>query len=264
MLGIVVALALGVFIGFSINSMNSKKDVMKELLEVQEKVLASQNEMAAKLVAPAASGTSNDLTRVLMMQSQFEVRLAAIEKQVKKQESDLASMNKKRQGPPPEDFTTVYKIPLEHSYVLGKKDAAVTIYEFTDFECPFCSRFHEPLKEVLKAYPNDVNLILKNFPLGFHKNAKPAAKAAFAAGEQGKYYEMVDLLLKNQKSLSDEKYKELAKELGLKMSKFEEDLIKNAEKYEGLITKIWLLLVRQRLEVLQHTLLMDVGQSQEQ
>ena len=127
------------------------------------------------------------------------------------------------QMPPPED-NTVYEVPVGDSYVYGKADAPVTIVEFSDLQCPFCSRFHAPLFETAKAFPNDVKVVFKNFPLPFHPNARPAAKAALAAGLQGKYYEMIALLLQNQNALSDDKYKELAGQLGLKVDQFLKDL----------------------------------------
>lgn len=124
---------------------------------------------------------------------------------------------------PPED-NTVYEIPVADSYVFGKADAPVTIVEFSDLQCPFCSRFHAPLFEAVKAYPNDVKVIFKNFPLGFHDRARPAAKAALAAGLQGKYYEMLDVILQNQATLTEDKFKEHAGKLGLNVDQFMKDL----------------------------------------
>jgi len=109
--------------------------------------------------------------------------------------------------------------------------------EFVDFQCPFCARFHPPLNEVLKAYPKQVNYVVKNFPLAFHPQARPAAKVAFAAGEQGKYWEMVDALLENGSSLSEAKYNELAESLGLNVKKFMADYKNKDEQWEDYIQK---------------------------
>jgi len=87
----------------------------------------------------------------------------------------------------------------------------------------------------VKAYPNDVKLVIKNFPLPFHPNARPAAKAALAAGEQGKYFEMADALIANQQTLSEAKYLELAKQLGLNVKQFEKDLKEKDAKFEAVI-----------------------------
>jgi len=110
---------------------------------------------------------------------------------------------------------------IEGSPFRGPKNAKVTIVLFTDFQCPFCGRAVPTEEQILKEYPKDVKLVLKNQPLPFHPNAMPAAIAAAAAGQQGKFWEFHDLAFKNQQALSPEKYKEWAKEIGLNMGKFE-------------------------------------------
>ncbi len=137
--------------------------------------------------------------------------------------------------PPAPDLNKVHDIDIGKSHVKGQKNAKVTIVEFSDLECPFSARFHPVLEEVVKAYPKDVKVVFKNFPLGFHKNAKPAAKATMAAGEQGKYWEMVDIVLKNGKQLGSEKYEEFAKEIGLNVDKFKKDLASKDAEYEQII-----------------------------
>jgi len=136
-------------------------------------------------------------------------------------------------GPPPEDYNKVHKIDLGSSTLMGKKDAKITIVEFSDFQCPFSRRFHPAIEEVLKAYPNDVNFIFKNLPLAFHQQAKPAAKATLAAREQGKYWEMVDALF--QAELKDDVYPEVAKKIGLNVEKFNKDLKEKDAEWEKLI-----------------------------
>jgi len=78
--------------------------------------------------------------------------------------------------------------------------------------------------QVVKAYPNDVRFVYKNYPLPFHKNAMPAAKAAVAAGKQGKFWEMHDKIFANARALSDEFYVKAAGELGLDIEKFKKDM----------------------------------------
>lgn len=103
----------------------------------------------------------------------------------------------------------------------GKADAKVTIVEFSDFECPYCSRAVGPVEEILKAYPNDVKVYFMHFPLGFHKKAMPAAVAAQCANEQGKFWEFHDKMFELQRDLAVEKLGAWAKDLGLDMAKFE-------------------------------------------
>jgi protein-disulfide isomerase len=123
-----------------------------------------------------------------------------------------------------EDLNKVYTFEVGPTPVLGKADAPVTITMFADFQCPFCARFYGPIKEILNAYPNKVKFMIKNFPLNFHPNAIPSAKVALAAGLQGKYFEMVDLLMANKAQASEDKLKEYVKALSLDEKKFLEDL----------------------------------------
>ncbi len=138
-------------------------------------------------------------------------------------------------GPPPEEFTKVYDIDIGQSPVRGKKDAPVIITEFVDFQCPFCARFYPPIKDILKEYPDKVSYMLKNYPLPFHAQAKPAAKAVFAAGEQGKYWEMVDAILVDPTNLSDQKLQDLAKNIGLNEKKFLSDYKDRDAEWEKVI-----------------------------
>jgi protein-disulfide isomerase len=128
-----------------------------------------------------------------------------------------------QQQPPSEDMNKVYNIPQGISSVLGNKNAPVTITEFSDFQCPFCARFYSVIKDVLGAYPDKVRVIIKNFPLPFHPNARPAAKLAMAANEQGKFQGMMEALLTNGGDVSDDKIKEYAKSLGLDYNKLMAD-----------------------------------------
>jgi len=78
--------------------------------------------------------------------------------------------------------------------------------------------------QVLQAYPTQVKFIYKEFPLPMHANAMPAARAALAAGKQGKFWEMHDKLFANQRALTPENIKQFAQDLGLDMAKFEQDM----------------------------------------
>ena len=146
------------------------------------------------------------------------------------------AQNQRPMMPPQEDFNKVYAIAVGESPVLGKKNAPVTIVEFSDFQCPFCARFHPPVNEVLKAYPDKVRLVIKNFPLGFHPNARPAAKLALAANAQGKYFETVDLLLQNGGAVTDDKIKEYAQKLGLNYKKLMDDYKNKNAQWEKLVS----------------------------
>lgn len=108
--------------------------------------------------------------------------------------------------------------------VIGNPDAPVTIVAFDDYQCPYCARLEPTLKEVLKKHPKDVKLVIKNFPLNFHKYARKAAAFALAADRQGKFEEFHTKLFENSNTLSDAKVEEIAKGLGLDIVKLKKDM----------------------------------------
>ena len=93
------------------------------------------------------------------------------------------------------------------------------------------------LEQVLEQYPKDVKLVFKQFPLGSHKMAGPAAFASMAAKEQGKFWEMHDLIFANFNQLNDQKLKELAAEAGLDMARYESDLKSKQQAYLNIIRR---------------------------
>ena len=154
----------------------------------------------------------------------------------------------KRTGRKAIDYNKVYDIQVGKSPIQGKKGAKITIVEFSEIQCPYSKRFHPVVREVLKAYPNDVNHIFKHFPLGFHPQARPGSKAILAAGEQGKYFEMLDLLfakgplprVANEKPEDLEKrllvhYEACVKELGLNVRRFKKDYKNKDAQWEKII-----------------------------
>ena len=171
-------------------------------------------------------------------QKKLELRLGELESEVKGLNVSLKKMEKEFdsfQGK--EDYAKVYDIDIGNSAVLGPKDAPVTIVEFVDFQCPYCARFHPLVLEALKAYPDKVKAVIKNFPLPFHKEALPAAKAAFAAGEQGKYWEMANAILIDNSNLNEKAYRSLAKKIGLNSAKFQKDIKEKDGLWQGHIQK---------------------------
>jgi protein-disulfide isomerase len=104
----------------------------------------------------------------------------------------------------------------------GPSDAAVTIVEFSDFQCPFCRRLAPVLKQLSSAYPTQVRLIYRYFPLrSIHPDAGKAAEAASCADAQGKFWELHDLMYAEQSSLSVDALKEKARRLSLDSNAFE-------------------------------------------
>lgn len=122
--------------------------------------------------------------------------------------------------------TQSQKIPFDivkSGYSKGPADAKVTIVEFSDYQCPACKQMYKVADSVVAAYPNDVRLVYRNFPLDYHQNSTKAAYAAEAAGKQAKFWEMHNLLFDNQDKLSDTVYSDFAKQLGLNLDQFNND-----------------------------------------
>lgn len=148
------------------------------------------------------------------VESYFRSRQAELRKQRQKQQE--AQME--------EQFADPVNIEVGSSPTKGPADAPVTIIEFSDFQCPYCSRANDTLEQLMKEYDGKIKLAFKNLPLPFHKEAKPAAAAALAAGKQGKFWEFHDALFQNQKSLNSAFYTKTAEKLGLDIEKFKADM----------------------------------------
>ncbi len=140
---------------------------------------------------------------------------------------------RKSKKPAAED-KTIYQVPVEATdYFKGGAKAPVTIVEFSEFQCPFCSRANPTIKEIMEVYGDKVKIVFKHNPLSFHQDAELASEAALAAGAQGKFWPMHDLLFKNQRALKRPELEKYAQELGLNMSDFKADL--DSGKYKAQI-----------------------------
>jgi len=113
--------------------------------------------------------------------------------------------------------------PRDHA--LGPADAPVTLVEYGDFECPFCGRAYPQLKRVLAKFGPKVRFVFRHFPVPEeHPHALHAAEVAEAAGAQGKFWEMHDLLYQRQAALADEDLVKYAGELGLDAERVRREL----------------------------------------
>jgi protein-disulfide isomerase len=115
----------------------------------------------------------------------------------------------------------VQNVSVDDDPARGDVNAPVTIVEFTDFQCPACAAMHPVLEEVLKSYGNKVRFVVRDFPLNQHEWARKAAEAADAANAQGKFFEYIAVLFKNQKALDVPSLKKYASELGLDRARFD-------------------------------------------
>ncbi len=129
-----------------------------------------------------------------------------------------------------EEFKNPLQATIEEGRAIhGPASAPITIVEYSDFECPYCTRGYQTMKEVEKAYGDKVRVVFKHLPLDFHPKAMPAAKYFEAVARQSheKAYKYHDLIFENQNELRSKGeafMKESAKKAGADMKKLEKDL----------------------------------------
>ncbi|QYX30573.1 DsbA family protein [Sphaerospermopsis torques-reginae] len=123
-----------------------------------------------------------------------------------------------------QDLRTNTKAIIGDSPTTGSTQLKTVLIEFSDFECPYCAEANKTLKDLLAKYPEKFTLVYKHFPLvQIHDQALPAAKAAWAAYQQGKFWQYHDALFTNQKQLGESLYLDIAKNLNLDLAKFKRD-----------------------------------------
>ena len=129
----------------------------------------------------------------------------------------------------PETKTVPEKSGAESMHVRGNPDAPVTLEEFADFQCPPCGNFAGFAEELLKEYDSRLRIVFRNFPLPMHEHAREAAMAAEAAGLQGRFWEMHDVLYREQAAWSKapnvpELFESYAGTIGLNLDQFKKDV----------------------------------------
>ncbi|MFB2876575.1 DsbA family protein [Floridanema aerugineum] len=113
---------------------------------------------------------------------------------------------------------------IGQSPITGAPAKKIILVEFSDFQCPYCAQAHKTIKDFMAKHQDEVTLVYKHFPLSsIHPEALPAAKAAWAAGQQGKFWQYHDALFTQQNKLGEEFYLETAKNLNLDLEKFNSD-----------------------------------------
>lgn len=127
-----------------------------------------------------------------------------------------------RRGPDP---AKAYAVNTKGSPAKGgAANAPVTLVEFSDFQCPFCSRVTGTLDQIEKAYGDKVRIVFKHLPLRMHSRAPMAHAASEAANRQGKFWEMHDLIFENQRDLSEAAYLRYAGQIGMDVDQFKKDM----------------------------------------
>lgn len=197
--------------------------------------IKADEELALKV---SARGTPNTFVngRKLVGARPIEEFKEIVEEELKKAEAVLARLGSPEKVyeelieggkvfEPLEERENTFR--LEDSPLLGKADAKIQIVEYSDFQCPFCARVTQTLKDLKAKYGDELVVAFKHFPLAFHREAMPAALASMCAHEQGKFWEYHDQLFANMKQLLPDNLKGYAQAVGLDAAKFEECVASN-------------------------------------
>jgi protein-disulfide isomerase len=168
-------------------------------------------------------------------------QLAAVAEQMQEANANLAAAPAGDDRPSPSrpsrpgrpDPGKEYSVEIGSAPKKGPDSAPVKIVEWSDFQCPFCRRANPTLAQIEQEYGDKVQLVFKHMPLSMHSKAPDAHKAAAAAGLQGKFWEMHDLIFSDQRAMSPEKYEEYAKQIGLDIDKFNQD--RNSPQVEAIL-----------------------------
>jgi protein-disulfide isomerase len=147
----------------------------------------------------------------------------------------LAELKQKEAQNQPLSMEARERIAAKGAPGFGPDDAKVTIVEFSDFECPFCTRAAEVVKQVRARYGDKVRFVFRQFPLPSHSRAHLAAQASLAAQEQGKFWEFHDLMFANQRELSRESLESYAKQTSMNLAAFERAL--DAQSYKAAVDR---------------------------
>ncbi|NOY25581.1 MAG: DsbA family protein [Oligoflexia bacterium] len=113
-----------------------------------------------------------------------------------------------------------FDVSIDDDPMMGAKDAPVTIIQFAEYQCPYCGKANATVKKLLDDYDGKVRMVFRDFPLSFHPNAIPAALAANCADKQGKYWQIHDLMMQNQRSLEEKDLTAYATQVGLDLDQW--------------------------------------------
>ncbi|HEX7331609.1 MAG TPA: thioredoxin domain-containing protein [Pyrinomonadaceae bacterium] len=187
--------------------------------EVSDKIRNPTEEEVARFYSDNKARISGDLNSV-----RNQIALYLQNESRRNLEKDLSARLRKNaniQWLITEPAQPVQNISVDDDPSRGDANAPVTVVEFTDFQCPACAAMHPVLEDVLKSYGNKVRFVVRDFPLNQHEHARKAAEAANAANAQGKFFEYISVLFKNQKALDIPSLKKYASELGLDRARFD-------------------------------------------
>lgn len=221
--------------------MNRLKALILEKLMMQDpkKEGLTNDQYMDKYIAKNVKVTDNDINKFIeeknipkeQVNPQIKERINGYLSAEKKQQAVEEWLAKKTKNTGIEIYLEKprrpsFNVEIGDAPSLGDEDAPVTIVEFSDFQCPYCSKAAETVNQVKKEYGKKVRVVFKQFPLPFHSQAKQAANAALCAGEQkpSYFWEMHDQLFADQSKLNKEDLANTAKRVGVSEKEFNECL----------------------------------------
>src|SRR5213080_887744 len=178
---------------------------------------------SAQAQAQASQDTQRDLSAIRTDIVRIQMDLDAVKNQL----GQVLRLLSQRPAQGGVTVTAPVRTSVTDAPVLGRNDAPVTLVEFSDYQCPFCQRFFATTLPALKKDYIDtgkLRFVYRDFPLEMHPHARKAAEAAHCAGEQGKYWEMHDMLFQHQAALAPPQLAEHARTVGVDEPKFAECL----------------------------------------
>jgi len=212
------------------------RSMMEEVAEAKaEAALGSKVEplMSSQLALGERVDTieaqTKSITAMEIQLAELSAQMVGLETQVAEAQTRLDKLAEDAEEPAAPvragrpDPAAYYKVELGDAQAIGPDSALVTIVTWSDFQCPFCSRVSPTIDELRRDYGKDLRYVFMHNPLAFHKQAEPAARAAEAAGEQGKFWEMHDLLFENSRDLTEKNFAKWARKLGLDVKRFKRD-----------------------------------------
>jgi protein-disulfide isomerase len=189
-----------------------EQDFMASLPEPTEQALRKAYEDAKDQLQGASFDQARDGLREALRRREGQGRFALLVREL----SEKHGVRTLLAAPEP------FRVAMEaRGPSRGKEAAPVTIVEFADFQCPFCTRARETLDQVLKVYDGKVRVVYRHFPLPFHPLAEKAAEASLCAADQGKFWELHDRLFSSGAKLEVADLKAAARELGVDGVKFD-------------------------------------------
>ena len=191
----------------------AKKQAALRVMQTEACTCGCDMNIAECRVKDPSCGVSRKLAKTVVTETAGGKDTAAIKAELKRVAEE-----------PPPVFEDPVKISVAGDPVRGPENARMTIVEFSDFQCPYCSKAVQETKEILKRFPKDVKLVFKQFPLDSHSEAEFGAEVALAAQAQGKFWEMHDLLYAGFPDISRARVDSYAKQLKLDMNRFHADL----------------------------------------